>query len=156
MVDNEVDYAPLGLRVNVRVSFHRTLPYAIDCKAFSLICIYRAESPCINSVGQRPAEQIVTERQALKGRNPVNEVNYAPLGLWVGMRVSFHRALPYAIDCKAFSLSPCRFGILAENNILANKKQRTPLRFFIFASICISEFTFIYSSIFCHKYRINL
>jgi hypothetical protein len=36
MIDNDVDCAPLGFRVDAGIPFHRALPYAIEYKAFSL------------------------------------------------------------------------------------------------------------------------
>ena len=42
----------------------------------------RAESPVINSVGQRPANRSRSLSQALKGRN---QQDYAPLGLREGV-----------------------------------------------------------------------
>jgi len=45
-----------------------------------------------------------------------NVLDYAPLGL-LFVHISIHRALPYAVDCKAFSLILAGFGIFGQNNI---------------------------------------
>jgi hypothetical protein len=63
----------------------------------------RAESPIINSAGQRPAETDTCQSSALKGRNPGNAITpFQGLGE-CGLQA--RRALPYAIDDKAFSLT---------------------------------------------------
>jgi hypothetical protein len=70
----------------------------------------RAESPISNSAGQRPAKKDTRKREALKGRNPLLSTAAALSGLVPGGPRSFHRALPCAIDCKAFSLNLTAMG----------------------------------------------
>ena len=58
-------------------------------------CTQRAESPVINSVGQRPAKRNGSCSQALKGRN---QRDYAPLGLTGWNGIPTDRAMPYPDD----------------------------------------------------------
>jgi len=60
-----------------------------------------------------------------------NEVDSAPLGLSDGVGIPFRRALPYAIDYKAFSLMAwlCNgYGKSARANTKGHKRESTKAR----------------------------
>jgi hypothetical protein len=86
-----VDCAPPGLGF-VRVHPPGALPRAIDYRAFSPSTgcttgekgYKRAESPAINSVGQRPTKKNTRKREAPEGRNQYSYTYYALSGLLTG------------------------------------------------------------------------
>jgi hypothetical protein len=85
----------------------------------SIAAGFRAESPVINSTGQRPVWTGAYQQPALKGRNPV--IDSMPPFQGFGERDTFfHRALPCAIDTGLSALLARRSvdaAPSAENNL---------------------------------------
>ena len=102
---------------NIERSRKKCIPLGM-CRSVGKTVIFgsRAESPAINSTGQRPVKRNAHQTKALQGRNR----DVALAGLPLHNRTIFRRVSPYTIGYKGFALPASRHSDRREEARIMN------------------------------------